>query len=454
MALIKRRPNITLVTCIDAQFNIDVSQLHKLISDHTVVIIEQHALSDVPEFYNVCDKVIKFIAYSRYGLWTKFDSYPFGNSTYVPRKTFNDCIDEALTTSEDVVIIGDEITIMQAIICPYVTHIRLVSDHNSEYVELMGVLPKQKEFGKLFPRFIEDKFDQTISLENKAELRYLAMLQRMIDAPERPNRTATGTRGVFHEYIEFDLSDIGGRILPLLTTKKVPEVSVVEELKMFIHGETTNERLKEKNIKIWDGNSTREYLDSIGLTDYPEGTLGPIYGAQWRSFGGSGIDQLQKAIDTLITNPGDRRMLVTAWNPIDIPKMVLPACHFSFQFHCDFIKLPDGSFKPSALNCLVNMRSADTGLGVPFNIASYAFLTHFVSLITGIPPGKLGLVLADCHIYTDHITGIKKQLLRQPKRFPYIKFMSELKSIDDIDDLKFIIVGYKPDPYIKLDMAV
>lgn len=173
--------------------------------------------------------------------------------------------------------------------------------------------------------------------------------------------------------------------LPLLTTKRVFWRAVVEELLWFIRGSTNALELKEKNVNIWDANSTREYLDSIGLSDRVEGDLGPVYGFQWRHYGaeykdmytdytGKGIDQLKNIIETLKTNPNDRRIIMCSWNPIDLPKMALPPCHCLVQFY-----VANGE-----LSCMLYQRSADMGLGVPFNIASYALLTNMIAHITGL----------------------------------------------------------------------
>jgi len=214
--------------------------------------------------------------------------------------------------------------------------------------------------------------------------------------------------------------------------------------------------LTQHKVPIWNGNTSREYLDSIGLTTYQPGETGPIYGYQWRHWGG---DQFAKVIETLKTNPWDRRMIVSAWNVEQLPLMVLPPCHYSFQFHVD----PDCDGKPDRLNCLVNMRSADVALGVPFNIASYAFITHLVALIVGLKPGALSLSMADCHVYTNHFDGINKQLARSPNRFPTIRFSDRVTAASDLTIDKFvneftiddvIIDNYAPQGFIKLPMAV
>lgn len=430
------RPNITLSTCINNNFSIDVGKnLLELVGDHKVVVIS----TDIPSDELIVDIIIKY------------------NGSC---KCFVKAIDEALTYNEDIVVIGCESSILNAIVNPYLTHIRILTDFTGTHHLAMGTLPRQKHFAKLIPNLNIDMNDETINITNLAELKYLDLLKSLLTANERPNRTDTLTQGTFVELLKFPLYDIGGRVLPLITTKKVPFDSVYEELKMFVLGETTTERLDRKKIPIWSGNTSREFLDNRGLHDYPVGTLGPVYGFQWSKFGADwtdpnsvGINQLQNVIDTLKTNPGDRRMLVSAWNPLDLNKMVLPPCHTLYQFHCDFNKIND-KFIPAALNCVLYMRSADLALGVPFNIASYAMLTHIISAITGITPGTLAIIMTDCHIYSNHIDGIKKQLNRLPKRFPHINFLSPINNINDIKDVKFNISGYVPDAFIKLPMAV
>ena len=303
---------------------------------------------------------------------------------------------------------------------------------------------------------------------NQDELKYQELLRELSVAPVRPNRTDTPTRGVFHRVLKFNLYDENrGNILPLITLKNTNFKSIYHELIWFLRGSTNVEYLNANNVHIWDDNSTREFLDSRGL-NYPAGNLGPIYGSQWRNWNGSvnpdgsvqkdGIDQLAGVIDKLKTSPWDRRMIVSAWNVDKLDDMALPPCHLMFQFHVDPL---DGN--PKYLNCLVNMRSADVALGVPFNIASYALLTHMIALITDLTPGTLSLSMADCHVYENHLDGIKLMLNRETRQFPTIEFSHNLLSfanltIDDfankftIDD--YIIDGYKPHPFIKLPMAI
>lgn len=242
---------------------------------------------------------------------------------------------------------------------------------------------------------------------------------------------------------------------PLLTTKRVFWRGVAEELLWFIKGSTDARLLQNKNIRIWDGNSTREFLDGMGFKDREEGDLGPVYGFQWRHFGakytdchgnydGQGIDQLKEVIERIKKNPTDRRIIMSAWNPVDIPQMALPPCHCLAQFY-----VSNGE-----LSCMLYQRSADMGLGVPFNIASYALLTYMIAHITNLKPGDFVHTLGDTHVYLNHVEPLKEQLERTPRPFPKLVFKRKVENIDDFTFDDFEIQDYKPYPSIKMEMAV
>ncbi|XP_008468587.2 thymidylate synthase [Diaphorina citri] len=228
-----------------------------------------------------------------------------------------------------------------------------------------------------------DNPDQNGTSVQTDEQQYLHLLDKIIKTGhKKSDRTGVGTLSLFGAQMRFDLTN---GTFPLLTTKRVFWKGVVEELLWFIKGSTNAKELSDKGVKIWDPNSTREYLDSIGLVDRKEGDLGPVYGFQWRHYGAEykdmftdytdqGIDQLQNIINTIKTNPNDRRIIMCAWNPIDMPKMALPPCHCLAQFY-----VADGK-----LSCQLYQRSADMGLGVPFNIASYSLLTYMIAHVTGL----------------------------------------------------------------------
>lgn len=243
---------------------------------------------------------------------------------------------------------------------------------------------------------------------------------------------------------------------PLLTTKKVFWRGVAEELLWFISGDTNANHLSEKGIKIWDSNGSREYLDKKKLFHREEGDLGPIYGFQWRHFGaqykdmrtdytGLGCDQLMDVINTIRTDPNSRRIIMSAWNPIDLKSMALPPCHM----FCQFFVTNDNE-----LNCLMYQRSCDMGLGVPFNIASYALLTRLIAQVTDLKAGEFIHVLGDAHVYKNHIEPLGIQLGREPKPFPVLKINPLKKDIDKFEFSDFVLQGYDPHPTICMEITI
>jgi len=284
------------------------------------------------------------------------------------------------------------------------------------------------------------------------EYQYLNHIQDIIKSgKEKTDRTGTGTFSKFGLTMKFDCS----MTFPLLTTKDTYWKGIVEELLWFVKGCTSNKALQEKKVKIWDGNSTREYLDSIGLSEREEGDLGPVYGFQWRHSGadyttmhedytGKGVDQLGEVISTIMKNPDSRRIIICAWNPSDLKKMALPPCHVLCQFYVN-----DG-----VVSLQMYQRSCDMGLGVPFNIASYALLLRMVCHVTGTKPGEFIHVLGDAHVYKNHIEPLKQQLEREPYPFPVLEINPDVKDINDFKYSDFKLVGYKHHQKIKMEMAV
>jgi len=263
------------------------------------------------------------------------------------------------------------------------------------------------------------------------EWQYLNLLRDILDnGVQREDRTGTGTLGVFGRQMRFDLS----KGFPLLTTKKLHTRSIFIELLWFLRGETNIAWLKDNGVSIWD-----EWADA-------DGDLGPVYGKQWRSWAapnGASIDQIQKLVHGLKTNPNSRRHIVSAWNPADVDDMALPPCHCLFQFF-----VADGK-----LSCQLYQRSADVFLGVPFNIASYALLTHMLAKVVGLEPGDFVHTFGDAHLYLNHLEQAELQLSRAPLPLPTL-------SVADKDDLfgfelsDFVLNDYQSWPHIKAAVAV
>lgn len=248
---------------------------------------------------------------------------------------------------------------------------------------------------------------------------------------EKTDRTGTGTLSVFSYEMRFDLTEG----FPLLTTKRVHWKSVVHELLWFLSGSTNTRYLKENGVTIWD-----EWADE-------NGDLGPVYGKQWRAwrtYDGDSIDQIRDLIHAIKTNPDSRRLIVSAWNPADIPKMKLPPCHCFFQFY-----VANGK-----LSCKLTQRSCDSFLGVPFNIASYALLTHMVAEVTGLLPGEFIWSGGDCHIYLNHLEQVELQLSREPRPLPKLSFARKVDSIFDFHYEDIVLSGYDPHPGISGKVAI
>ncbi len=261
---------------------------------------------------------------------------------------------------------------------------------------------------------------------------YETLLQHIFEHGNfKSDRTGTGTKSIFGAQIRFNLQEG----FPLITTKKVHVKSIIHELLWFIKGDTNIKYLKDHGVSIWD-----EWADK-------EGELGPVYGYQWRSWpkpGGGHIDQLSELIDTIKKNPDSRRMIVSAWNVADLSKMALMPCHAFFQFY-----VADGK-----LSCQLYQRSADMFLGVPFNIASYALLTHMIAQVCDIAVGDFVHTFGDAHIYTNHFDQVQLQLSRAPKAYPTLVMNPDKKSIFDFVYEDFAFEGYEPHPAIKAPVAV
>nr|CCA17727.1 bifunctional dihydrofolate reductasethymidylate synthase 2 putative [Albugo laibachii Nc14]CCA18373.1 bifunctional dihydrofolate reductasethymidylate synthase 2 putative [Albugo laibachii Nc14] len=287
------------------------------------------------------------------------------------------------------------------------------------------------------------------------EYQYLNLIRNIVaNGVEKQDRTGVGTKSIFGVQMRFNLRN---DMFPLLTTKKVFWRGVAEELLWFISGNTNAKTLQDRKVRIWDGNGSSAYLKSIGLHHREEGDLGPIYGFQWRHFGakytdmhadytGQGFDQLADVILKLKTDPNGRRIILSAWNPNDLNEMALPPCHLMCQFYV----------AKGQLSCQMYQRSADMGLGVPFNIASYALLTKMIAHVTYLTPGEFVHVIGDAHIYLNHLEPLKLQLERTPRPFPtlLIRPRNDLRTIDDFEFTDFELQNYEPYMAIKMAMAV
>ncbi len=261
---------------------------------------------------------------------------------------------------------------------------------------------------------------------------YLNLLQRILDEGiEKTDRTGTGTKSIFGHQMRFNMEDG----FPLLTTKKLHLKSIIYELLWFLKGDTNIKYLKEHGVRIWD-----EWADE-------DGNLGPVYGHQWRSwpdYNGGTIDQIQNVINLIKHHPDSRRMMVTAWNPAEIEQMALPPCHCLFQFY-----VADGR-----LSLQLYQRSADTFLGVPFNIASYALLLQMMAQVTGLQVGEFIHTTGDTHLYLNHLEQAKLQLTRTPHTLPQMKLNPDVKSLFDFQYEDFELQNYNPWSHIKADVAV
>ncbi len=261
---------------------------------------------------------------------------------------------------------------------------------------------------------------------------YLDLLNHILEhGTQKGDRTGTGTRSVFGYQMRFDLS----QGFPLLTTKKLHLKSIIHELLWFLKGDTNARYLQENGVRIWN-----EWADE-------DGNLGHIYGYQWRSwpaYDGGAIDQITEAVEAIKNNPDSRRIIVSAWNVADLPNMNLPPCHAFFQFY-----VADGR-----LSLQLYQRSADTFLGVPFNIASYALLLMMMAQVTGLEAGDFVHTLGDTHIYNDHVEQVKLQLTREPRQLPRMVINPEVKSIFDFKYEDFSLEGYDPHPHIKGKVSV
>ena len=277
---------------------------------------------------------------------------------------------------------------------------------------------------------------------------YLNLINKIIlTGEERATRNSI-TKSIFGEKLEFDISES----IPFLTTKKLAWKTVIKELLWFLSGSTDNKKLTDQNVKIWNGNASREYMDSIGFIEREVDDLGPIYGFQWLHFNADykdhktnydnqGVNQIKLVLHQLKNDPMSRRILLSAWNPSQIHLMNLPPCHMMAQFYVSINKKTN----EKELSCQMYQRSADVGLGLPFNIASYAVLTYIFARLTNMKPKKLIIIIGDAHIYNNHEESLKKQVERKPFDFPKLVINPD-KEFNKIED--FVIDDFVVDNYV------
>jgi thymidylate synthase len=294
-------------------------------------------------------------------------------------------------------------------------------------------------------------------MDNHEEQQYLNLIKNILENGTWEEGRNGKTKSIFGNMMRFSLKD--GKI-PILTTKKTAWKTCLKELLWFIRGDTDNKLLQEQGVHIWDGNTTREFLDSRGLTDYREGLIGPGYGFQWRHFGGdydssaagvkeggnNGVDQLQQIIDAL-KDPAQRtsrRLIMSAWNPQQLDKMALPPCHILCQFNVHH---------GNKLSCSMYQRSSDEFLGQPINIASYSFLTHLLAKHCGLEAYEFVYFIGNCHIYENAIDACKLQITREPFPFPTVSIKQVRENINEYEVDDFEIHNYKSHEAIKVSMV-
>ena len=312
---------------------------------------------------------------------------------------------------------------------------------------LKTTMAKNKEYWYVDPE--TDEKEKNTSDENQ----YINLIYDILNKGSMEEGRNGLTLSVVGASMHFDLSD---NTIPLMTSKKLAWKTCLKELLWFIRGETDNETLQKQKVKIWNGNASREFLDSRGLQHLEENDLGPVYGHQWRHFNapytnchtdytGCGVDQLQYVIDKL-KNPKDRncrRIILCAWNPSQLNEMALPPCHVLAQFNV---------LEGNKLSCSLYQRSGDVGLGVPFNIASYSFLTHIIAHYCGLVATDFYYHLGNCHIYDDHIESLRNQLNKKPFVFPKLIIKNEHSNINDYTLEDFEITDYQHHETIKMEM--
>lgn len=292
-------------------------------------------------------------------------------------------------------------------------------------------------------------------IRKHCERQYLDLIKNIIKYGTIEKTRNGATRTLLGQSMRFDLTN---NTMPILTTKKMAWKTCLRELLWFVNGKTSNNILKEQNVKIWNDNASRDFLNSRNLFHLKEGDLGPVYGHQWRHFNakyincdtdytGQGVDQLQNVID-MLKDPKERksrRIIMSAWNPLQLDEMALPPCHILCQFHV---------IGKDELSCSLYQRSGDVGLGIPFNIASYSFLTHLLAVHCQLKPKEFIHHIGNAHIYEDHVRPLLKQMKKKPKPFPQLFVEPRRDDINSYSFDDFVLENYVSHPNIKMDMVV
>lgn len=381
---------------------------------------------------------------------SKADYFPYATAT----KSLQDAIAACQKDSiENIFVVGGAMLYKEAsdlgiVDKIYLTRVNSAYDCDVAVPWLKNVLTR---YYKMSSMQQGERFTYEVYAQN-GETQYIELLKDIVKTGDhRIDRTGVGTLSVFGRTMRFSFKDG----FPLLTTKRVFWKGVIEELLWFLRGDTSAARLSEKGVRIWEGNTSKEYLERRGL-EYDEGDCGPVYGFQWRhwnapygccddAYDGKGIDQIAGVIESIKRDPYSRRHIISAWNVEQLDKMALPPCHVMCQF---FVSTK------GELSCQMYQRSADMFLGVPFNIASYAALTTIIARETGLVPNELIMCLGDAHVYANHMDAVEEQLQRDQRNFPTLRISESAGSYETLRAEDFILEGYNPHGTIKAPMAV
>ena len=434
------------------------------VTEDKVVIMGRKTFFSIPEKHRPLKNRLNIVITNKKHLY--MDEYIdktnllFGN--YVECMDYLNSSEHVSKYSKECVIIGGQEVYNQ--FKPFISKIYLTEiNHHKQinYTHFFFKIPNTFKIIDYSPlhqhneylyRFLT--FERDISPCHYHDMTYLKMCQKVLhQGHHRDDRTGTGTVAIFAEQMKFDLSSS----IPILTTKRVPWKSCIEELLWFLRGDTNAKILDDKGVKIWNKNSTRDFLDGVGLTHLNEGDCGANYSFQWRHFGADyvdcntsyinqGIDQIARIEDLLKNDRHNRRIFLSAWNPCDLNRTVLPPCHVSAQFFVD---------NNNGLHCHMYQRSCDMFLGVPWNILSYSILTRILAMRSDLKPGSLTISTGDTHIYKDHLEQVSEQMSRECLSSPILLIDETVKTknIEDITIDDFEMIGYLPHSAIKANMS-